>query len=291
MMSMTGFGRAEIKSTLGRLTVEITSVNNRFLETSVRLPRQFASLEAQVRELTTSMVERGKVTLYISHEMPDDAAASSHINVHAARSFTKQLRQLKKELKLTGNVSLTDLLVLPDVIKPASEEINPEEAWPPLKEVVTKALKNLVTMRGREGKAMAKDMADRLDSLDSIVKQIQEKTIGAVDYYRDKLTKRINELMESPARDSVRLEEEIAIFAERTDIAEELMRFGSHCEQYREALKQSEASGRKLNFILQEMNREANTIGSKSVDFAIASLVISLKEEIERLRELVQNVE
>ena len=288
---MTGFGRAEQDSRFGRFTIEITSVNNRYLESSIRLPRPFAALETRIRERVASAVSRGKINLTVNLAEPEDAPDKALINMGAARAYFRQLKKLSKELGIKHDVSVSDLLLLPEVTRPERAEPDLETVYKALGKVIDRAVKALVAMRAREGKAMAADMAERLKSMTTVIGEIEKKTEGAVATYAEKLTERINELLSAPVRDSQRLEEEIAIFADRTDIAEECLRFRSHIDQFRRTLKKSEAVGRRLNFILQEMNREVNTIGSKCSVFDISSDVISLKEEIEKIREQVQNVE
>ncbi len=291
MKSMTGFGRAEQNSRLGRFTVEIASVNNRFLECSIRLPRPFASLETKIREQVTAAVSRGKVNLSVNLVEPEDAPDKALINMTAARAYFRQLRQLSKELGLKEDISVSDLLLLPEVTRPERVEPDLDAVQQLLSKVIAKALKALVAMRTREGKNMAADMAERLKTMSAVVGKIEKKTVGAVKLYSEKLAARIDDLLAAPMRDSQRLEEEIAIFADRTDIAEECLRFKSHVNEFRTTLKKKDAVGRRLNFILQEMNREVNTIGSKCSEFDISTDVISLKEEIEKIREQVQNVE
>ncbi len=291
MNSMTGFGRAELSTKLGLLTAETSSVNNRFLDLTIRLPRQYAALEVKVRELVAEYAQRGQVTVNVGLEESADSPDRYHINEAAVRAYVKQMRVLQKELKMTGEIRISDLLILPDVAKPDRERLDLDEAWRGIEKVIRKAMTALVAMRHKEGRAMAADMQRRLDSMAKVIAQIQKKTVNSVDVYRLKLSERIAELLEPPQRNGLRLEEEVALFASRTDISEECTRFLSHIEQYHEALRLKEPVGKRLNFIQQEMNREANTIGSKCSDFNITSLVISLKEEVEKLREMAQNVE
>ncbi|MBI5267920.1 MAG: YicC family protein [candidate division Zixibacteria bacterium] len=289
MNSMTGFGRARLSSPLGQITVELSSVNNRFLELSVRMPRAFAALEPQVRELVSGSVGRGKVTINVDLAL-EKGSATTHVDKTAARAVHRELNALKKELKLAGDISVSDLLAFEEVFASGREEIDTDKAWPVLKRALEKGVERLVHMRETEGAALARDMQARLKVMEKAIAKIESSTKNSVEIYAAKLARRVKELMAEPV-DSRRLEEEIAIFAERTDIAEECTRFRSHLDQYRAALSQKDAAGRKLNFILQEMNREVNTIGSKSADFSIAGHVISLKEELEKLREQVQNIE
>ena len=291
MYSMTGFGRAEVSSPVGSLSIEVTSVNNRFLEMSVRLPRQLSLLETQIRELISSKVNRGQINLTVSLDDTEAAVQRTLINSRLAAAYAKQLKALQKELKLAGEVTMHDLVLVPDILKPDKERVDHNQVWKLVEKALTKALTDLVAMRKKEGAAMANDMQQRLTAMKKAIGEIEKKSSGAIEIYREKLTQRINSLLEPAQRDHLRLEEEIALFAERTDITEECTRLKSHIDLYQQALKMKEPAGKRLNFILQEMNREANTIGSKCSEFAISSLAISLKEEIEKLRELVQNVE
>jgi uncharacterized protein (TIGR00255 family) len=288
---MTGFGRHEVNSEIGRITVELASVNNRFLEFSIRLPRPLALLEPKIREYLNGKVSRGKVTASVSFDEATDRPENYIINRVALRAYVEQLRKAQKELKLGGEIDVSALVALPEVVTSERIGIVEKQAWEVVERALAKALTRLVAMRAREGRAMATDMRARLKTLSGLIKKIEKRTSNASQVYAKKLKERIEGLLQGPARDQQRLEEEIAYFAERTDIAEECTRFYTHVEEFRATLNQREAVGRRLNFILQEMNREANTIGSKSADFDISAHVISLKEEIEKIREMVQNVE
>jgi uncharacterized protein (TIGR00255 family) len=291
MNSMTGFGKAELKTRSGRFTVEVSSVNNRFLEISQRLPRQFFTLEPKVRDLIGSKLSRGKISVYVGFNGSDDAGSEYRINQGAIKAYYGQLVELKKRLKIQGDITFHDLLHLPEVARP--DEVGPDEAviWRDLKKVLGGALDDLIAMRRKEGQNMARDMKKRLAIMSRQANQIKRLSARAVESYREKLTRRLEELVDVPVPDHLRIGEQIALMAEKTDISEESTRFLSHIQQYREALATSEPSGRRLNFILQEMNREANTIASKSTDTDISTMVITVKEEIEKVRELVQNVE
>jgi len=291
MKSMTGFGRAELTSKLGRLTVEVASVNNRFLEFAVRLPKPYISLEAQVRDYLSGELDRGKASVNVSLDESPETPGRYTVNKAAAKSYARQFEQIRKELKLNGRVSISDLVMLPDVVLPVRKAVDLDAVWKVLKKGLQKASAELVTMRVREGRAMAADMSKRLKRMTTLIGQVERRTSGSAEVYAEKLKRRIDDLMQGSARDEARIEQEIAFFADRTDIAEECVRIRSHLHQYQETLKNKNPVGRRLNFVLQELNREANTIGSKGADFDISKLVISLKEEIEKLREMVQNVE
>ena len=291
MNSMTGFGKAEIANSTGKYVVEVSSVNNRFLEVSVRMPRYLSILESRIRDLISAQVSRGKINVYINVEESDLSPAKYQINKVALMSYYRQLLEIKKELNLDGDIALQDMMLLPDLANPEKESVDEDQVWKTLEGVVSKALKKLLSMRRNEGTEMKKDMQQRLQILSGHLKKVKALSKNAVANRREKLSRRINELLESPMRDSLRIEEEIAIFAEKADITEECTRLASHFKQYRANLSLAEATGKRLNFILQEMNREANTIASKASDYDISSEVISMKNEIEKMRELVQNVE
>lgn len=290
MNSMTGFGKAEKKTPLGTFVVEISTVNNRYLEISPRLPRQFFSFEYKLRELLKKTLSRGKINIYVGFD-ESNGEGSYTINKDAASAYLKQLTSIKKQLKLGGEITINDLILLPDVTKVDSDRLEEDIAWQSLEKVLIAALNDLLKMRKSEGAVLAADMVARLKILEKEINKIEKQTGGAVKKQREKLYKRINELLDKPLPDNIRIEEELAVIAERTDISEECIRFRSHLEQYRIALKLTEPVGKKLNFILQELNREANTVASKCADINISTSVIVIKEEIEKLREQVQNIE
>lgn len=291
MNSMTGFGRAELTTRLGKFTTEITSVNNRFLELSVRLPRFFFALEPKVRQAVSGKLKRGKVHLFVGFEAPEGTTERYPINRTAAKSYYLQLAALKKELKLEDEIRLSDLLMLPETSAVEMIGLDIDRYWPSLKRSVDKALSDMVAMRKQEGLAMARDMTKRLRAIERLTKKIITKAPLAVAQYRQRLSDRIEELLARSLGDPARLEEEIAIFAEKADIAEECTRMLSHIDQFRTTMKLSGPIGKTINFILQEMNREANTIGSKTSEISITRAAIAVKDEVEKLRELVQNVE
>ncbi len=288
---MTGFGKAEQKTPLGTFTVEISSVNNRFLESSVRLPRQFSAVEHRVRELLGKYVNRGKLYVFVGFAESDESPDKYAINVRAATAYAKQLQALRNDLGLGGDVTIGDLLAFPEVVKSDEDSYDDEEIWAQLSPVLEVALKGLAAMRRREGEAMARDMDQRLKEITTVTRSVEAEAGQMVERYRERLKTRIAEISDAIEVDPNRLEQEVALQADRSDITEECTRMYSHIEQYDADLRRDEPVGKRLNFILQEMNREANTIASKCTEAAITRSVISLKEEIEKLRELVQNVE
>jgi uncharacterized protein (TIGR00255 family) len=291
MNSMTGFGKAEIHSKAGDFTVEISSVNSRFLEVSARLPRQFSLLEHKLRELVNSRLNRGKVNVFVGFTPAENAPGRYRLSESAIRTYHRQLVAVKKTLKLSDEIGLSDLLALPDIAQPEETAADDDLIWSGMRKAADKALGDLIRMRRREGTAMAQDMKQRLKVIAVVVKEIVADSSLVVEKYRRRLTSRIGELVEPSAYDPGRLEQEIAVFAEKSDISEECTRLSSHLSQYKRSLGAKEPVGKRLNFILQEMNREVNTIASKCPETRITTAVIVLKEEIEKLRELVQNVE
>jgi len=288
---MTGFGKAEFTTKSVRCTAEVTSFNNRFLELSVKLPRQLSSLEGQLRELVAEYVSRGKVSLYIGFEEIGADAAKYHINIEAFRAYYDQLTKIQKKLKIPGQVQINDLVALPEISSSLAEFIDDKKIWPIVEKAAVKALTQMSTMRSKEGSALSSDMNKRLVIIKQHLNEVETESNTVVEKMREKLKTRIAEILESTAIDQTRLEQEVVFYSDKSDITEECIRFDSHIDQFDDALKLKEPIGKKLNFLLQEMNREVNTIAAKSSELAISKSTLVIKEEIEKLREQVQNVE
>ncbi len=291
MKSMTGFGRAEAKTSGGVYSVEVSAVNNRFLDVSFRMPRHLAANEGKIRALIQKSLERGKVNILVNFERSHSGAGQSLFNEDAALAYLKQIRAFQRKHKLSGDINVTDLLAIPEVVRGGQESRNDNDLWKLLSPALEKALAGLRTMREREGKRLKSDMLGRLKKIVTGVKRIDKKSDKVMVEYRQRMERRLHELLNGAQLDKRRLEEEVALLAEKSDICEEITRLNSHIDEFTDAAKSSKPIGKRLNFILQEMNREVNTIGSKSASGMISSEVIQLKEEIERIREQVQNVE
>jgi len=291
MHSMTGFGKAQVATKAGKFMVEAASVNNRYLEIQIRQPRHFAALETKLRELVGSLVQRGKVSLYVGYEAPTASGQRYPLDEDAAVHYYKRLKALGKRLGSKDEVKLESLLLLPDVIAPSVEPIDEDAVWPGLERAAKRALNAMVRMRAREGKAIGQDMTNRLKTLRQLTRTVMTGSDQAVLEYRKKLSERVSQLLNGRLPDQVRLEEEIALVAERTDITEECTRLLSHLDQCGKAVRSKGTVGKRINFLLQELNREANTIASKCSEIDISRAAISMKEEVEKLREQVQNVE
>ena len=290
--SMTGFGSGETLTPSGRFTVEIRSVNHRFTEIVVRLPRDLSALEDRVRALVQARVLRGRIEVTIMREERGTRPRTVRSDPDLARAYAQALREVADVLGVAGEVSLSQLIAFPDVVKVEETREDVEELWPALSRAVEDALTALVTMREAEGRRLAADMLARVDRIDELTRQVDTRTHLAVAEYVQRLRQRIAELLGAVPLDENRLATEIAIFGERVDVSEEVTRLRSHLMQARHDVEDSAgAIGRRLEFVLQEMGREANTIGSKASDLEMTKAVIAIKGELESLREQVQNVE
>ena len=289
--SMTGYGRAELVEENLKATVEISSVNNRFCEIQFRLPKQLSPLESKLKEMILSTTSRGKISFSLNWEETSAAASYAKLNEEAADVYFNIMKQLKERYGLAGDVRLDQFFNLPDLVKVEKEEPDLEKAWEVVSEVTRRALEEFNRMRKAEGAKLAQDLKKRVAGLEKTIPRIEKLTPNSIDNYRKKLKTKITELLDGMVVDQHRIELEVALMAEKCDVTEECVRFKSHNQQFLSALKEGGPVGKRLNFLLQEMNREANTIGSKAADAEISQRVIYLKEEIEKIREQVQNIE
>ncbi|KAA3596278.1 MAG: YicC family protein [Calditrichaeota bacterium] len=290
--SMTGFGSVTLEVLGTTVQVEVKTVNHRFSEISTKLPKPLYSFEQEIREILKKRIQRGKITLVINFTNQNDVP-SNEINETLAVKYFDSLTKLNAKLGISEEVKLDQILAFPDVIIP--HELSEEEQVVFIKEIcegVEKATDKLLKMRLDEGKSLENDLVKRIEILEKTLVEIYEITKNASADIRENLTNKINNLLnDNSVIVKERLELEIAFLADKADVTEEITRFNSHNKLFLETIKTSEAPGRRMNFLLQEMNREANTIGSKSSKSEIAHFVVTLKEEIERIREQVQNIE
>jgi uncharacterized protein (TIGR00255 family) len=291
MTSMTGYGHGEAMSGGIAVAVELRSVNGRYLEVVTRLPRSMALRENDLRELVRRKLLRGKVTLTVSIERGADGMAPLKLNGASAKAYYKLLNDLRKAVRLKQTVRLEHLLQFSDIFEPQEFENTDEKEWEVTRAALEKALDVLLVMRGKEGEELQKDFDVRLGLLSGLVDRIEQLSKEQIPHERERLRERIAQILEREPVDEGRLEMELAILAEKLDVTEECVRFRSHVTFFRQSMASSEAAGRKLNFLIQEMNREVNTMGSKSSDTAIAHLVVQGKEELEKIREQLQNIE
>lgn len=289
--SMTGFGRGETTGPLGRLTVEMKAVNHRFSEVVFRMPKQLNALEEQARKLVQAQVSRGRVDIFVSWDRTADARGVK-VDKELAMAYYSALKQLGEEIGSKSELSLDTLARLPDVLTVGEGEVTSEELWPLFESALNQARAQLVAMREREGASLVSDVAARLDTLVAFGDLVATRSPQVVEEYKSRLQRRLEELLpQGHAVDPQRLAQEVAIFADRSDITEEVQRLGSHIGQFRQTLGEEEAIGRKLDFLVQELGREVNTIGSKANDAAITARVVEAKGELEKIREQVQNIE
>lgn len=290
LKSMTGYGKAEADSSAGRITVEIKSVNHRYCEMFVKLPRVLSLMESDVKKKVAERLKRGKIEVYIQLE-PGEHALVPAVNIGLARGYCEAFRFLKEELELADEVSLALILSQKDVLAAPDSRTDSDEFRRALFETVGAAAERLENMRLEEGKALRDDLLGRRARLAELLDSVATRVPVVVSDYAVKLRERIAQILEGAAPDDSRLAQEVAIMADRGDVTEELVRFRSHLAQLDSFLVEVEPVGRKLDFLLQEMNREVNTIGSKANDAQIAMLVVELKAELEKIREQVQNIE
>jgi uncharacterized protein (TIGR00255 family) len=288
---MTGYGKGEAVTPVGVFSAEIRSVNHRYGEISVRLPRMFYAFENDVKRLAASVLKRGKIDLSIQWDESSATSFTPQLDMAVARGYHEAYTRLAKELNLPQDAAPSYIMSLKGVMKEATGTVDETELQPHLLAAVQAAVAALETMRLKEGEALAEDLRARRLQIAEWSARISERTPQMVVEYRQKLKTRLEQLLDGAEMDEGRLAQEVALLADRCDITEELVRLASHFNQFDEALRSSEPVGRKLDFLMQEMNREVNTIGSKSNDAATTNLVIQIKAEMEKMREQVQNVE
>lgn len=290
--SMTGFGRAELEKSGLSLTAEIRTVNHKFCEVSVRLPRSLSPLENQVRLKVQEVLTRGKVNLTVSWKDGREQEGELVLDESLAGQYAKALGRLKERFGLTDPIDLKSLIGLPDILRWREQTIEEDAAWALVSELLERCLADLLRMREQEGKALLLDLEARVNTIREHLATIEQRAPLRVTEARERLRSRITQLLQGEAEvPPERIILEASFIADRLDCTEEAVRLRSHCDQFVELARAKEPAGRKLNFLIQEMNREVNTIGSKANDLDIARQVIILKEEIEVIREQVQNIE
>lgn len=288
--SMTGYGKGEANGPAGRCVVEIRTVNHRYGEVTVKLPRSFLAYEHDLRKAAGSRIKRGKADLFVQWEEAAGAAQVPPVNLAAARGYQAAFLELARELRLSPEIPLSLIVGQRNVLQEAAGEEQPD-LLPQVLQAVQAALDAHDTMRLREGEALERDLRERRQGLAELVVQVTERAPLVVEEYQVKLQQRLVKLLNDTELDPQRLALEVALMADRCDVTEELVRLQSHFVQFDEALALAEPVGRKLDFLMQELNREVNTIGSKANDATVTALVVQLKAELERMREQVQNIE
>ena len=289
--SMTGYGRAQQLIGGRDISVEIRSVNHRFFEFSTRLPRSMGYLEEMLKGLVHSQVSRGKIDLSLTVLALEEPGAQVLLNRPLAEGYLAALRELGQQLDVEDDISLSGLARFGDIFVLRKNEVDEDALSSAVKEVATQALEHYMSMRRNEGEKLRDDIISRLDNILGYVAQVEERAPQLAEQYRERLYQKLCEVLENQQVDQQRILTEAAIFAEKTAVDEETVRLRSHLSQLREILSGQGQVGRKLDFLVQEMNREANTIGSKAHDIEIARVVVEIKSEIEKIREQIQNIE
>lgn len=291
MKSMTGYGRSRETINGRDITAEVRAVNHRYLDCTVKAPRIYGFLEEAAKKAVSARVSRGKVDVYLSIDASQAGDVKIVLNRQVAEGYLTALREIGEKYSLRDDMSIMGLARLPDVFSAEKEEPDIEALTQDMSAVLEQALAEFDKMRGREGEKLRADILNRLNTILSLISQVEERSPKTVEEYRAKLTARMNEVLEDTSIDPQRILAEAAIYADRIAVDEETVRLRSHVNQMEYMLEERNPVGRKLDFLVQEMNREANTIGSKAGDFTLAGLVVDLKAEIEKIREQVQNIE
>lgn len=289
--SMTGFGRAELQDEVRRFTVEIKSVNHRYLDFNMKMPKKLSVFEAAIRGVLKEYMQRGKVDVFISCEDFSSGRMQLHYNSELAGRYLEYFRQMEKEFALENDIKVSHLSRCPEVLTMEEQEIDVEELWSELEKALRAAGEQFAASRQVEGENLKRDLTAKLDSLQANVRRIEERAPEILSEYRNRLETKMKELLEDTQMEDSRIAAEVVIFADKICTDEETVRLNSHIENMKAALNDGEGIGRKLDFIAQEMNREANTILSKANDLETTNITIELKTEIEKIREQIQNIE
>ena len=288
--SMTGYGRAKLSKDDREYQIEIKSVNHRYLDISVRIPKQLSYLEETIKKEIAKKVKRGKIDVFVTFENNSLEGKEIKINTELAKSYIDELKKLAEKENILSDIQVTEISKYPDVLNIQSSQ-DDEKITKEVLETITIATDNLVQMRETEGNKISEDLLKRLNTINKKVEEIAKLSTGLIEEYVVKLEERIKEILKNQEIDKTRLAQEVVIYADKCSIEEEVTRLNSHISQFKNLLNSNEAIGKKLDFIIQEMNRETNTIGSKANNLEITNGVIDIKTEIENIREQVQNIE
>ncbi len=290
--SMTGFGRGACEDEIHSFKVEIKAVNHRYNDISVKMPRHISYLEEKIKKMVKEKINRGKVDVYINLDYSEDSSTEIKVNIPLAKSYKAAFEQVSNELGLMDGVDLSNILSISDIIKTEKKEIDEDIIWNSLKEALEIALLDISKMKKTEGQALKLDMEKRLKLIETIVLDIEKRSPKLVEDYKNKLSQRVEALLDQDMEIyEERIAQEVVFFADKSNIDEEIVRLKSHISQFSTILDEGELIGRKLDFLIQEMNREINTVGSKANDMYISQDVVEVKSEIEKIREQVQNLE
>ena len=291
LRSMTGFGRSKYENEGREYLIELKSVNNRYGDINIKMSREISFLEEKVKKTIASAISRGKIDVFITFTNNSEKGKNIKINTELAKKYIQELKNLQKETNVIDNIGIIDISKMPEVLKLKVEDEDEDLLWNELSNCLNNALANFIKMRETEGEKIKEDLQNRINSISEMVKQISKISTGLVEEYIVKLEKRVNELLKTTVVDESRLAQEIVIYSDKCSVEEELTRLNSHLFQFINMLNEEKPIGKKLDFLIQEMNRETNTIGSKANNLEITNLVVEIKTEIENIREQVQNIE
>lgn len=291
-ISMTGFGRGEYKDDNYYFLVECKTINHKYCDINIRLPRKISFLEDKARNFIKNYIKRGRVDIYIKLDLLGIEDVNLKFDETLANQYVNILREIRDKFDLVDDISVMNVAKFPDIIKTEEKEEDEDLLWSMLSKALEETLTKLKEMRSEEGQKLAQDVLERCDILQNTIEEIEKNSYNVVIDYKEKLNNRISEILDNPSLiDENRLAQEVAIYADKSSITEEIVRFKSHIGQLRSTIVKDESIGRKIDFLIQEMNRETNTIGSKSSDLNITNLVVEIKSELEKIREQIQNIE
>ena len=289
--SMTGFGRCEIQSGEKKFTVEMKGVNHRYLDVNIRMPKKLYFFETAIRSYLKKYIQRGKVDIFVTYEDLSEGQMSLKYNEALASEYLDYFRQMEEKFGLENDVRISALSRYPEVFKMEEQDVDEEEMWNGLREALDGACVQFVSARETEGEKLREDLIGKLDDMKAVVEKIEERSPQILSEYREKLEEKVKELLADTQIDESRIAAEVVLFADKICTDEEIVRLKSHIDHMKSTLQAGEGIGRKLDFIAQEMNREANTILSKANDLTVSNYGIDLKTEIEKVREQIQNIE
>jgi len=291
LKSMTGYGRAEGETTLGKVLVETRSVNHRYCDINIKLPKRLAPFETRIKELIRSQVSRGRIDVSLKVDSGEEEKVQLTVDLHLAEQYYQALQDLKKNLQLKDKITLEMLAGAKDLITVKEEVVDIDPYWQEMIPILKRSLKEMDEMKRLEGEALAKDLQLRLEKIHQQLEEIKHLFPSSLEGYQKRLHERIRSILAGVEVDANRFHQEVAFLAERADITEEIVRMESHLAQFAPLLEGDEPVGRKMDFLLQEIHREINTVSAKANDAEISQRVVEIKSELEKIREQVQNIE
>ena len=291
LRSMTGYGRATYEIDAREYVVEIKSVNNRYSDISIKMPRSISFLEDKIKKLISNAITRGKIEVFVSFTNNSDIGRNIEINREIAKRYIEEMRKLASEQNINSNIEVIDVMKMPDVLNTKIDETAEEVIKEELIICTNEAIKNFISMREVEGEKIKEDLEKRINVISEKINKINSISTGLVEEYIVKLEKRVNELLKPNVVDETRLAQEIVIYSDKCSVEEEITRMKSHISQFLSLLDKDNSNGKRIDFLIQEMNRETNTIGSKANNLEITNFVVDIKTELENVREQIQNIE